>query len=102
MRGALNESGPSANEQKVLDSVTKRVRMWHDVEPFYPDQTTGLPKITIGGNTVQTFDKNGITVSYAAANAAISNNTVTGTKLSAVRMNSSTDTMRRVRASLGA
>jgi hypothetical protein len=22
----------------------KRVRMWRDVEPFYPDQTVGLPK----------------------------------------------------------
>lgn len=44
LRGALGESGVSANEQKVLDSVTKRVRAWHDVEPFYPDQTRGLPK----------------------------------------------------------
>jgi hypothetical protein len=24
--------------------VTKRVRMWKEVEPFYPDQTRGLPK----------------------------------------------------------
>ena len=34
----------SSNEQKVLDSVTKRVRMWHDVDPFYTDQARGLPK----------------------------------------------------------
>lgn len=44
LRGALGESGISANEQKVFDNVTKRVRGWHDVEPFYPDQTRGLPK----------------------------------------------------------
>jgi squalene-hopene/tetraprenyl-beta-curcumene cyclase len=44
LRGALGESAASPNEQKVLDSVTKRVRMWHDVEPFYSDQTRGLPK----------------------------------------------------------
>jgi squalene-hopene/tetraprenyl-beta-curcumene cyclase len=44
LRGALGESGASPNEQKVLDSVTKRVRMWHDVEPFYSDQSRGLPK----------------------------------------------------------
>lgn len=44
LRGALGESGTSANEQKVFDNVTKRVRAWHDVEPFYPDQTRGLPK----------------------------------------------------------
>jgi hypothetical protein len=44
LRGALGETSPSANEQKIYDSVTKRVRMWHDVEPFYPDQARGLPK----------------------------------------------------------
>lgn len=44
LRAPLGESAPSPNEQKVLDSVTKRVRMWHDVEPFYPDQLRGLPK----------------------------------------------------------
>ena len=44
LRGSLGELGASANEQKVLDSVTKRVRMWHDVEPFYSDQSRGLPK----------------------------------------------------------
>jgi squalene-hopene/tetraprenyl-beta-curcumene cyclase len=44
LRGALAEAGSSPNEQKVLDSVTKRVRMWHDVDPFYTDQARGLPK----------------------------------------------------------
>ncbi len=44
LRGALGEEGPSPNEQKVYESVTRRVRLWHDVEPFYPDQTRGLPK----------------------------------------------------------
>lgn len=44
LHSALGESAPTANEQKVFDSVTKRVRMWHDVEPFYPDQARGLPK----------------------------------------------------------
>jgi squalene-hopene/tetraprenyl-beta-curcumene cyclase len=44
LRGALGESAVSSNEQRVLDSVTKRVRMWHDVDPFYTDQARGLPK----------------------------------------------------------
>ena len=44
LRSALGESSLSPNEQKVLDSVTKRVRMWHDVDPFYTDQARGLPK----------------------------------------------------------
>ena len=44
LRGPLGESAASPNEQKVLDSVTKRVRMWHDIGPFYSDQARGLPK----------------------------------------------------------
>jgi hypothetical protein len=34
----------TANEQHMLANVTKRVTMWRDVEPFYPDQTRGIPK----------------------------------------------------------
>jgi squalene-hopene/tetraprenyl-beta-curcumene cyclase len=44
LRGPLGESAATSNEQSVLDSVTKRVRMWHDVDPFYTDQARGLPK----------------------------------------------------------
>src|SRR5262249_17244584 len=29
---------------KLLESVVKRVTLWRDVAPFYPDQTRGLPK----------------------------------------------------------
>ena len=44
LRSPLGESAPSSNEQKLLESVTKRVRMWHDIDPFYSDQARGLPK----------------------------------------------------------
>ena len=44
LRGPLGESAASSNEQKLLDSVTRRVRTWHDVDPFYTDQARGLPK----------------------------------------------------------
>jgi squalene-hopene/tetraprenyl-beta-curcumene cyclase len=44
LRSHLNESGPSANESKLLADVVKRVRGWKDMEPWYPDQTRGLPK----------------------------------------------------------
>jgi squalene-hopene/tetraprenyl-beta-curcumene cyclase len=44
LRGSLGETGPSPTEQKVLNNVVKRVRLWKAVEPFYPDQTRGLPK----------------------------------------------------------
>jgi len=44
LRSALSETAPSATERTMLDRVTKRVRLWKDVEPFYDDQTRGLPK----------------------------------------------------------
>jgi hypothetical protein len=31
-------------EAKLLANVTKRVRMWNEVEPFYPDAKNGVPK----------------------------------------------------------
>src|SRR3989442_15736021 len=31
-------------ERRLLDNVTKRVRMRKEVEPFYPDETTGVHK----------------------------------------------------------
>lgn len=44
LRKTLDESAPSPGERKLLDNVIKRVRMWHDVEPFYPDALRGVPK----------------------------------------------------------
>jgi squalene-hopene/tetraprenyl-beta-curcumene cyclase len=44
LRSALNEHNRSANEAKLIEDVVKRVRAWRDVEPWYPDQTRGLPK----------------------------------------------------------
>jgi squalene-hopene/tetraprenyl-beta-curcumene cyclase len=44
LRAALGEAGPSVNERKMLDNMVTRVRMWKEAEPFYPDQTRGLPK----------------------------------------------------------
>jgi squalene-hopene/tetraprenyl-beta-curcumene cyclase len=44
LRAALSEQAPSPMERKLLDNVTKRVRMWKEVEPFYPDETRGVPK----------------------------------------------------------
>jgi len=44
LRATLAEQGPSATERRLLDNVTKRVRMWKEVEPFYPDEKRGFPK----------------------------------------------------------
>jgi squalene-hopene/tetraprenyl-beta-curcumene cyclase len=44
LRTLLAEPSASANERKLLENVVRRVRLWREVEPFYPDQTRGLPK----------------------------------------------------------
>lgn len=44
LHAVLAEREPSSPERSMLAHVVKRVRMWKDVEPFYPDQTRGLPK----------------------------------------------------------
>src|SRR5277367_296300 len=44
LRSALGEQAPSPNERKILDNVTKRVRLWSEVLPFYNDEKQGVPK----------------------------------------------------------
>jgi len=41
LRTALAEQAPSPNERRLLDTVTKRVRLWKEVEPFYKDADRG-------------------------------------------------------------
>ncbi len=44
LRAALGEVAPSATEHKLIENVVKRVRLWNEVEPYYPDKTRGVPK----------------------------------------------------------
>jgi squalene-hopene/tetraprenyl-beta-curcumene cyclase len=44
LRQALGESQVAEPERRLIENVVKRVALWRDVEPFYPDQTRGLPK----------------------------------------------------------
>jgi squalene-hopene/tetraprenyl-beta-curcumene cyclase len=44
IRKTLGEQELSGPERTLLANVIKRVRLWKEVEPFYPDQTRGLPK----------------------------------------------------------
>jgi hypothetical protein len=44
LRRALGEQDLAAPERTMITNVAKRVKLWKDVEPFYPDQTRGLPK----------------------------------------------------------
>ncbi|MBY0494516.1 MAG: hypothetical protein K2Y23_09885 [Cyanobacteria bacterium] len=44
LRGLLNERAPSPAEEKIVGNLLTRARAWRDVEPWYPDQTRGIPK----------------------------------------------------------
>jgi squalene-hopene/tetraprenyl-beta-curcumene cyclase len=44
LHNALMEQAPSANEQRLLDNVTKRVLLWKEVAPFYSDADRGAYK----------------------------------------------------------
>jgi squalene-hopene/tetraprenyl-beta-curcumene cyclase len=41
LRRVMGEQAPSVAEQRLLDNVTKRVRLWKDVAPFYSDADRG-------------------------------------------------------------
>lgn len=56
LRSSLGEQGPSPNERKLLENVRKRVRMWKEVEPFYPDEKRGAPKTAESRGTESIMD----------------------------------------------
>ena len=44
LRHVLGEPESSASENKIVGNLLARAHLWRDVEPFYPDQTRGVPK----------------------------------------------------------
>ncbi len=44
LRATLGETGPSLPEAALLGDVVKRVNLWKEIGPYYPDQRVGLPK----------------------------------------------------------
>jgi squalene-hopene/tetraprenyl-beta-curcumene cyclase len=44
LRATLADTAQGDAERRMVENVVTRVRAWKDVEPFYPDQTRGLPK----------------------------------------------------------
>ena len=44
LRKALGEEGPSANERLILADVSKRVRLWANIAPYYSDDDDGPNK----------------------------------------------------------
>jgi squalene-hopene/tetraprenyl-beta-curcumene cyclase len=52
LRSALTEKTPSTGEQQLLANVTKRVRMWAEVAPFYNDEKSG-PGKSVGSRVTE-------------------------------------------------
>jgi hypothetical protein len=44
LRHVLGETAPGSAENRILDNLLTRARGYKDIEPFYPDQTRGVPK----------------------------------------------------------
>jgi squalene-hopene/tetraprenyl-beta-curcumene cyclase len=44
LHATLGEHDQAAPERQIFANVVTRVKLWKDVEPFYPDQLRGLPK----------------------------------------------------------
>ena len=44
LRPILGETGPTIPEAELLEDVAKRVALWNEIDPYYPDQIHGLPK----------------------------------------------------------
>jgi squalene-hopene/tetraprenyl-beta-curcumene cyclase len=75
LRAALAEEAPSENERKLLDNVTKRVRLWKDLEPFYSDER-GFRKATQSRGTEAVLNAL-ILASYDARQGRLSDDTRT-------------------------
>ena len=69
LRGALGERGPSEDERRLLENVTKRVRMWKEAEPFYSDADRGAYKTVESRGTESVLDAV-ILASHDASNDA--------------------------------
>jgi squalene-hopene/tetraprenyl-beta-curcumene cyclase len=70
LRGALFEKGPSPNERRLLDNVTKRVRLWKEVAPFYSDADRGVYK-TVESRGTESVLNALILVSHDAQNGQL-------------------------------
>jgi squalene-hopene/tetraprenyl-beta-curcumene cyclase len=73
LRVALAESGPSVNERKLIENVTKRVRLWKDVGPYYSDQ--GYDGKTAESRGTESVLNALILASYDAQNSHLSDDT---------------------------
>jgi squalene-hopene/tetraprenyl-beta-curcumene cyclase len=74
LRKALAEEAPTVNERRLLVSVTKRVRLWKEVAPFYSDADRGVHK-TVESRGTESVLNALILASNDAQNGQLSNDT---------------------------
>jgi len=74
LRKALNEEAPSVNERALLDNVTKRVRLWKEMGPFYTDEDYGVHKAAESRGTEAVLNAL-VLASYDAQSGTLSDNT---------------------------
>jgi squalene-hopene/tetraprenyl-beta-curcumene cyclase len=76
LRQGLAEEAPSANERRLLHNVTKRVRLWKEVAPFYSDADRGVYK-TVESRGTESVLNALILASNDVQNKRLSNDTRT-------------------------
>jgi squalene-hopene/tetraprenyl-beta-curcumene cyclase len=76
LRKGLAEQTPATDEQKLLDSVTKRVRLWKEVAPFYSDADRGEYKTAESRGTESVLNAL-ILASHDAQSGYLSHDTAT-------------------------
>lgn len=74
LRKAIGEEAPSVNERRLLDNVTKRVRLWKEVAPFYSDADRGVYK-TVESRGTESVLNALILVSHDAQSGQLSDDT---------------------------
>jgi len=74
LREALGETALAANEQRLLDNVAKRVRLWKEVEPFYSGEGYDAAKADESRGTEAVVNAL-ILASYDARNGRMSDST---------------------------
>ena len=56
LRSSLSELEQSPLELRMIENLTKRVRMWKEIEPFYPTKKDNDPKTTESRGTESIFN----------------------------------------------
>jgi squalene-hopene/tetraprenyl-beta-curcumene cyclase len=74
LRTALGEHALSENERLLVENVTKRVKLWQEVLPFYNDEKNGAPKTSEARGTEAVLNAL-ILVSYDAHEGKLSDTT---------------------------